>query len=101
VHVLPQTANLPIPSGIIARLRRGAVDEAVHEAFSRARASGISSSFNRPSLSSGGAARVGLSTEADRLAAALLIPIDEHALHHLIERAYPKALSMEEIDNVA
>jgi CRISPR-associated protein Csx17 len=100
-HVLPATGRLPIPPGIIARLRRGAIDEAVREALGRARASGIGSPFNPARGSSIRAARFGAGIEADRLAAALLIPIDKHALKYLIERAYPEALSKEETTDAA
>jgi CRISPR-associated protein Csx17 len=97
MHVLPATGRLPIPPGVIARLRRGAIDEAVHEALDRARASGIGSPFNPARGNPARVARFG----ADRLAASLLIPIDKHALNRLIERAYAETLSTEETDNAA
>jgi CRISPR-associated protein Csx17 len=100
LHVLPQTGQLPAPPGLIARLRRGEIDEAVREALSRARASGIGSPFS-PARSPTGAARFGAGIKADRLAAALLVPINSTALRHLIERAYPEALSKEEADDAA
>ena len=100
---LAETALLPIPPGLVARLRSGggspdgrATDDAVRSAFARARASGLSSPFD-PSRSGGhetgfSGGRIGVGTRADRLAAALLIPIGRSALSALLERAYPGAL---------
>jgi CRISPR-associated protein Csx17 len=100
-HILSETSQLPIPSGLVARLRRGAIDDAVREALSRARASGIGSPFNQNQRNSAGVVRFAAGIKAGRLAAALLIPINGHALNQIIKRAYPEALSMEEANHVA
>ena len=99
---LPATARLPVPPGLIARLRAAgdsrdgrATDAAVGTALARARASnlpvpfGAARSGTRGSNLEGG--RMGAGVLADRLAAALLIPIGDRALSALIERAYPDA----------
>ena len=99
---LPVAARLPVPPGLIARLRAGgdsrdgrATDAAVGQALARARASnlpvpfGAAHSAARGSNPEGG--RMGAGVQADRLAAALLIPIGDRALSALIERAYPDA----------
>lgn len=91
---------LPIPPGLLARLRRGALDAAVREALGRTQASGIASPFN----STGAAARrvaLGSAVQPDRLAAALLIPIDEFALTTFMKRAYPLDEHQEETDDAA
>lgn len=91
---LSERYALPIPPGLLARLRRGAIDEAVCEALRRARASGIGSPFhasrNFPSV-----------VDPARLAAALLIPIDDFALTQLMQRAYPLAERQEEPNHAA
>ncbi len=81
---------LPIPQGLISRLRSGRVEEAMRMAFARARASGIACPF---------AGRV-ISQKAQfgrRLAAALLIPIDDYGLRTLMERAYPTEKENEDV----
>ena len=102
VRVLPAAARLPVPPGLIARLRAGgdsrdgrATDAAVRLALSRARASGLPAPFAAARPGSHGSAseagRMGAGVPADRLAAALLMPIDARDLSVLIERAYPGA----------
>ena len=99
---LPATARMPVPPGLIARLRTGGnsrggrdTDAAVRLALARARASGLPAPFgaarpgSRGSTSEGG--RMGAGVPADRLAAALLIPIGDRDLSALIKRAYPGA----------
>ena len=99
----PGTTRLPVPPGLISRLRAGgdsldgrATDAAVRLALARARASGLPTPFDgarsgaRQSALEGG--RTGAGVRADRLAAALLIPIGDQALTALIERAYPGAV---------
>ena len=106
---LPATSRMPVPPGLIARLRTGgnsgdgrATDAAVRLALARARASGLPTPFGaarsgaRESMIEGG--RMGAGVPADRLAAALLIPIGGRELTTLIERAYPGALTDD--DNV-
>ena len=91
---LSEGRALPIPPGLLARLRRGAIDEAVCEALRRARASGIGSPFQTTRNFAG-------AVDPARLAAALLIPIDELALTDLMQRAYPLAERQEETDDAA
>ena len=78
--------RIPVPSGLVARLRGGDVDGAVRSALARARASGVASPFAR-----GGRAHTtafGAGMDGRRLAAALLIPIHDDHLCTLLERAY-------------
>lgn len=91
---LSEGSGLPIPPGLLARLRRGAIDEAMREALRRARASGIGSPFQATRSFAGG-------VDPARLAAALLIPIDDSALTHLMNRAYPLDQSQEEANDAA
>ncbi len=110
IGALPGTARMPVPPGLLARLRAGgdsldgrATDAAVRTALVRARASGLPTLFDaarsgsRKSAAEGG--RMGAGVRADRLAAALLIPVGDWALTTLIKRAYPGALP--EDDNLA
>jgi CRISPR-associated protein Csx17 len=97
---LPEHGTLPIPPGLVTRIRCGAIDEAVRAALARARASGIASPFD----TAGAAAdrpRFGAAVDPERLAAALLVPIDEHALKFLMERAYPNVRRKEDTDDAA
>ena len=99
---LPATARMPVPPGLVARLRTGgesgdgrATDAAVRLAVGRARASGLPTPFDAARSASResmfGSGRMGAGVRADRLAAALLIPIGDRELATLIERAYPAA----------
>jgi CRISPR-associated protein Csx17 len=99
--ILSETKRLPIPPGLISRLRSGAINVAVYEALGRAHASEVNSPFYKNSRNSIGAPRFAAGIQADRLASALLIPIDDHALRQLVTRAYPEVLSMEETNDVA
>ena len=100
VGALTGTTRMPVPPGLIARLRTGgdsrdgrATDAAVRVALARARASGLPSPFDparsgaRSSRIEGG--RIGAGVPADRLAAALLIPVSDMASTALLTRAYP------------
>ena len=100
--VLPETGRLPVPPGLLARLRAGgdsrdgrATDATVRLALARARASDLPAPFSATGSGSRGSAReggrMGAGAPADRLAAALLIPIADRGLSALIERAYPGA----------
>ncbi len=100
------TARMPIPPGLVARLRAGggsrdgrAADAAVRMALARAHASGLPTRFRASRTTTAGSSRMGAGVAADRLAAALLIPISDWALKTLIRRAYPGALP--EDDDVA
>ena len=110
IRALAETVRMPIPPGLVARLRTGgdsrdgrATDMAVRAALARARASDLPSAFEseRAGGRRSGAefSRIGAGLRADRLAAALLIPIDDHALKMLVKRAYPDALTEEHVDS--
>ena len=103
IGALPETSRLPVPAGLVSRLRVGgpgrdgyATDTAVRAALARARGSGVPSPFDparaggHPGATTGG--RLGAGVPADRLAAALLIPIDERAITTLMDRAYPGSI---------
>ena len=92
-------ARLPLPPGLLARLRAGggsrdgrATDEAVRAALFRARASGLASPFDPAGSYGHAATRIGAGVRADRLAASLLIPIGDRDLKALLARAWPDAL---------
>ncbi len=100
---LPSTTRMPIPPEILAHLRTGgdsldgrATSQAVRIALARARASGLPTPFD--ALRSGSRmsavedGRMGAGVPANRLAAALLIPVGIGASAALIKRAYPGAL---------
>ncbi len=99
--VLSADARLPVPPGLVARLRAGgnsrdgrSTHAAVRLALSRAQASGLPSPFGAGRASAGLSdrdGRMGAGVSADRLAAALLITIGERDLTALVERAYPGA----------
>ena len=99
IGALDRGSRLPVPPGLVARLRAGgdsrdgsATDGAVRTALARARASGLSSPFD-PTRVGGrgvdsGGGRIGAGVQADRLAAALLIPVRDPTLTSLFKRAY-------------
>ena len=84
---------IPVPPGILPLLRSAAgndsrrIRDAVHLGLQRARASGIPSLFDERSRGALVAWLGGVA--ADRLAASLLIPINDLALKALLRRAYP------------
>ena len=97
---IPSGATLPIPPGLVSGLRAAghATDgastaRAVATAFARARSSGLPSRYDpyraggRPAAELAG--RIGVGIRADRLAAALLIPISGLGLASLLRQAYP------------
>ena len=111
VGALPPAEGLPVPPGLIARLRAGgdsrdgrATDTAVRLALARARASGLPAPFADARAGSRGPAsegsRMGAGVPADRLAAALLIPIGDRGMSALIDRAYPDAPTDDDHDHV-
>lgn len=99
-EALPEQTGIPVPPGIVASLRSGAgssdghaTNTAVRMALARARASGLQSPFDLVQFASRGTRQgslIGTGIAADRLAAALLVPIGTGALNSLIRRAYPK-----------
>lgn len=107
LRAIPDGMTMPIPPQICPRLRVGgsdrsgeATDAAVRIALSRARASGMPSPFAATGMSSSNMLRqggnIGAGISADRIAAALLIPVNDHAVRTLINRAYPGALTEDE-----
>ena len=89
--LVPPKSKIPIPPGLITRLRNGDVSVAARLALARMRASGITSPFDSATIANAG-------TTGTRLTAALLIPLDAHGLKTLMERAYPQE---KEFENVA
>ena len=80
--LIPPKCRIPVPPGLVSRLRSGRMDEAVGLALDRARASGIACPFAHPGIAKE-------TKTSRRLAAALLIPLDEYGLKTLMQRAYP------------
>ncbi|MYK30344.1 MAG: type I-U CRISPR-associated protein Csx17, partial [Boseongicola sp. SB0670_bin_30] len=104
IGVLTGTERLPVPPELAPQLRAGGdrrdgrtSDTAVRIALARARGSGIPSLFD--SAQSGGRpgtterSRHGAGISSERLAAALLIPIGDHSLKFLANRAYPGVIA--------
>ena len=98
ICAIPETAKMPIPPGLVARLRSGTgstdgrvTNAVVSTALARARASGLPSPFESgrggPGAETG---RMGAGLRPDRLAAALLIPIDDRTLKLLVKRVFPE-----------
>jgi CRISPR-associated protein Csx17 len=79
VNSVPTHIRLPVPPGLVARLRAGDVGAAVTLACRRARASGLPVMFE-PRVSD---------VDGARLLASLLIPIRKGELKRVLERAYP------------
>ena len=88
--LVPPRCTIPLPPGLLARLRSGQVDAAVHAALARVQASGVGSPFRTEGVSVDQTTNFGVGVDGSRLAAALLIPIDDTALRTLVDRAYPK-----------
>lgn len=93
--------RLPVPPGLMARLRTGDVGAAMTLARRRARASGLPISFEPRGEDEAG-------VNGPRLLAALLIPIRKVDLRRVLERAYPRLFEdkgtpqiMEDAANVA
>ena len=106
IGALDAEARMPLPPGLLARLRTGgssrdgqATDKAVRAALNRARASGLVSPFDTTGSWGHAASRIGAGVRADRLAASLLIPIGEHNLKKQIERVWPSPLDTLPNDN--
>ena len=103
VGAIPRDGSIPIPPDLVGQLRAGGqsedgrvIDRAVRLAFSRARSSGLPSIYD-PLQAAGGASvqnggRIGVGIRADRLAAAMLIPISNRGLASLLLRAYPGSI---------
>lgn len=95
VRAIDGATRLPVPPGMLARLRASgsstdgrAIDEVVRVALARARGSGLTSPFDSSTLRRAAASRIGTGVRADRLAASLLIPVGDRLLKSLINRAY-------------
>ena len=80
--ILREGGKLPVPPGLVARLRAGDVGVAVTLACRRARASGLPVTFEPR------AAHVA-DMDSPRLLASLLIPIRKRELKRVLEQAYP------------
>ena len=79
--------RIPLPPGLLGRLRVGDVDGATALALNRARSSGIASPFAGAGF--GRTTGFGVGLDGRRLAAALLIPIYDNQLRALLDIAYP------------
>ena len=88
--------RLPLPPGLMARLRSGDVDQAVYLALARARDSGLPSPFAQHNAAP--ATGFGVGADGGRLAAAMLIPIHDHQIQALLERAYPTEKETQDVD---
>lgn len=114
---IPSNGSMPVPPSLVGQLRMGGqsrdgriTDRAVRTAFSRARSSGLASPYAPTPSGRGHTAlhggRIGVGVRADRLTAAMLIPISDRGLTSLLRRAYPGTLpdtathSLEETSNV-
>jgi len=86
---VPTDIRLPIPPGLIARLRTGEVGAAMTLACRRARASGLPVTFEPRREDTAG-------IDGPRLLAALLIPIRQVDLRRVMERAFPRLLESKE-----
>ncbi len=104
IGVITDGMTLPIPTGLVARLRAAedardgaAIDRAVRTGFYRARSSNLHSPYDplrtggRSAQGIGG--RMGAGIRTNRLAAALLIPVSRPALVSLLGRAYPGSVT--------
>lgn len=89
IEGVPKDIRLPVPPGLIARLRAGDVGAAMALACRRARASGLPISFEPRRENVAG-------IDGPRLLAALLIPIRQVDLRRVMERAYPRLLESKE-----
>jgi len=90
LEVLRNGATLPVPTGLVQRLRSGDVGAATGLAYRRARASGLPVTFEPSS-------KHVASMHGPRLLASLLIPIRMTGLKHALERAYPALFSDKEM----
>jgi CRISPR-associated protein Csx17 len=80
---MPEDIRLPVPPGLIARLRAGDVGAAMTLACRRARGSGLPITFEPRREDAAG-------IDGPRLLAALLIPIRRKDLKYVMQRAYPR-----------
>lgn len=92
IEEFPKGIELPIPPGLVQRLRAGQIGGALALACRRARASGLPVTFEP------GVARVDR-IGGPRLLASLLIPIRRAGLRRALERAYP-ALFEEKVESL-
>jgi len=103
IGALPAPAKIPVPPGLVARLRTAggdtsgkATNQAFETALARARAAGLVSPFDRSANRLGTdrhSGRIGAGIRADRLAASLLVPVGDLTLASLIRRLWPGVLS--------
>jgi CRISPR-associated protein Csx17 len=86
---VPKDTRLPVPPGLIARLRAGDVGAAMALACRRARASGLPVTFEPRRENVAG-------IDGPRLLAALLILIRQMDLGRVMQRAYPRLFESKE-----
>lgn len=89
IEGIPKDIRLPVPPGLIARLRTDDVGAAMALACRRARASGLPITFEPRGEDAAG-------IDGPRLLAALLIPIRKVDLRRVLERAYPRLFETKE-----
>lgn len=89
IEGVPKDIRLPVPPGLIARLRTGDVGAAMALACGRARASGLPISFEPRRENAAG-------IDGARLLSTLLIPIRKVDLRRVLERAYPRIFENKE-----
>lgn len=89
IEGVPKDIRLPVPPGLIARLRTGDVGAAMALACGRARASGLPISFEPRRENVAG-------IDGPRLLATFLIPIRKVDLKRVLERAYPRIFENKE-----
>lgn len=93
IEGVPRDIRLPVPPGLMARLRSGDVGAAMMLACRRARASGLTISFEPRREDAVG-------VDGPRLLAALLVPIRKIDLRRVLERAYPRLFEKKEIPDL-
>jgi CRISPR-associated protein Csx17 len=89
IEGMPRDIRLPVPPGLVARLRTGDVGAAMTLAGWRARASGLPITFEPRREDAAG-------IDGPRLLATLLIPIRKVDLRRVMERAYPRVFESKE-----
>jgi CRISPR-associated protein Csx17 len=80
IEALSAEGRLPVPPGLLRMLANGRAEQALRVALARARGSRLPIAFGHPSAAG---------CDPRRLAAALLVPLEQGALRTLCCRAYP------------
>lgn len=89
IEGMPRDIRLPVPHGLIGRLRTGDIGAAMALACRRARASGLPITFEPRGEDAAG-------IDGARLLSTLLIPIRKVVLKRVLERAYPRIFENKE-----